>query len=127
MRLGKMRARLGQAGEAAGRVRLCDYQAIDRLPSQQRQMVNQYYQEIEIVRMVDHLIGALYFLHHFQLPHGAVRLEAVLLDDEGKYVLVDKELYPHPSNYELAVRFLAEQQDNNKQKAADNGIEFLAP
>jgi hypothetical protein len=95
-----MRHRLGNNVVAAAQtVKLCDYVQIDKLQSQQRQVVNQYYQEIEVVRMIDHLVGALYFLNHFDVPHGAVRLESVLVDGEGKYVLVDKDLFGQKGNY----------------------------
>ena len=53
--------------------------------------------------MIDHLIGALYFLHHFYGPHGAVRLETVLVDGEGKFILIDREFFSIRSNYELAL------------------------
>lgn len=69
-------------------MKLFDYEQIDRLPSQQRQVANNFFQEIEIVRMVDHLVGALYFLDHYDIAHGAVRPETILLDREGKYLLV---------------------------------------
>ncbi len=88
---------------SAHEVKLCDYKQIDKLQAQLRQIVNHYYQEIEIARMIDHLIGALYFLHHFYGPHGAVRLETVLVDGEGKFILIDRELFSIKSNYELAL------------------------
>jgi hypothetical protein len=78
---------------SAHEIRLCDYRQIDKLQSQLRQVVNQYYQEIEIVRMIDHLVGALYFLHHFNVPHGAVRIDSLLVDTEGKFILIDREIF----------------------------------
>lgn len=87
--LERMRQRVGRKGcEEAEGVRLFDYEQIDRLPSQQRQVANNFFQEIEVVRMVDHLVGALYFLDHYDVTHGAVRPETILLDREGKYLLV---------------------------------------
>lgn len=49
--------------------------------------------------MIDHLIGALYFLHHYGFVHGAVRPECVLVDNEGKYVLADRDLLMQATNY----------------------------
>jgi len=84
-------------------VKLYDYEQIDRLPSQQRQVTNNFFQEIEVVRMIDHLIGALYFLQHYEIAHGAIRPEAILLDREGKYLLVERKLFHIKSNYQLAL------------------------
>lgn len=30
--------------------------------------------------MIDHIIGAVYFLHHFGVPHSALRPEQILID-----------------------------------------------
>ena len=87
-------------------IRMCDYERIDKLQSHQRQLVNIYYQEIEVVRMIDHVIGAVYFLHHFDVAHQAIRPENVLVDDEGRYVLVDRDIFQRKSNYELALEYL---------------------
>jgi hypothetical protein len=53
--------------------------------------------------MIDHLIGAVYFLHHYQLPHGGVRPQHVVVDQEGRYVLVDAQIFGKLSNYEAAL------------------------
>lgn len=52
--------------------------------------MNCFYQEIEVVRMIDHLMGALYFLRHFGIEHGGIRPQSVLVDSEGKYLLTDR-------------------------------------
>jgi len=49
--------------------------------------------------MIDHLVGALYFLHHFNVPHGAVRLDSLLVDAEGKFILIDREIFSLKTNY----------------------------
>ena len=115
----KTRLRLGEDLSWTEGVRLWDYRQIDQLPSQQRQVVNLLFQEIEVVRMVDHLVGALFFLHHYQIPHGAVRPKSVILDSEGKYLLADQQLFQLPTNYSLALD-ASQQQDGNFP-------EFLAP
>ena len=84
-------------------IKMCDYQQIDSLPSQQRQVVNHFFQEIEVVRMLDHIVGALYFLHHYDIPYGAVRPELILLDREGKYILPDRELFVLKTNYQICL------------------------
>lgn len=82
--------------------------------------MNCFYQEIEVVRMIDHLVGALFFLHHYDIPHGATRPDCVLVDAEGKYLLVDKELFKRTTNYTEALTSLRK---NNKQ----NQFQFIAP
>jgi hypothetical protein len=45
--LQRLRSRVGSnAIQAIKEVKLCDYYQIDRLPSQQRQLVNLFFQEI---------------------------------------------------------------------------------
>jgi hypothetical protein len=53
--------------------------------------------------MIDHIIGAVYFLHHFDVPHSALRPQQVLVDEDGRFVLVDREVFVRKSNYELAL------------------------
>lgn len=55
-----------------------------------------------MLRLLDHIIGALYFLNHFEHDHSAVRPEHILLDEEGKYLLVDCKMLQLPTNYERA-------------------------
>jgi hypothetical protein len=31
--------------------------------------------------MIDHLIGAVYFLHHFDVPHAAIRPDNIIVDE----------------------------------------------
>ena len=54
-------------------IKLFDYESIDKLPHQDRKLVGSMYQEVEILRMIDHVVGALYFLNHFNRNHDAVR------------------------------------------------------
>ena len=56
--------------------------------------------------MIDHVIGAVYFLHHFDVQHAALRPQQVLVDEDGRFVLVDREVFSRQSNYELALEFL---------------------
>jgi len=49
--------------------------------------------------MIDHLVGALYFLHHFNVPHGAVRQDSLVVDSEGKFILIDREIFTLKTNY----------------------------
>ena len=89
--LSRIESRQGKnAVNAALAVKLYDYRQIDGLSSQQRQIVNHFFQEIEVVRMLDHVVGALYFLHHYEIPYEAVRPEVIFLDTEGKYLLPDR-------------------------------------
>ncbi len=92
-------------GEARA-VEMWNYAQIDKLSSQARQVVNVYYQEIEVVRMIDHIIGAVYFLQHFDVPHSALRPQQLLVDEDGRFVLVDREAFARKSNYQLALEFL---------------------
>jgi hypothetical protein len=50
--------------------------------------------------MLDHIIGTLYFLHHFDIPHGAVRPASIIVDQEGKYMLADRQLFNNQTNFE---------------------------
>ena len=84
-------------------VEMWNYAQIDKLASQARQAVNVYYQEIEVIRMIDHIIGAVYFLHHFDVPHSALRPQQLLVDEDGRFVLVDREAFARKSNYQLAL------------------------
>ena len=43
--------------------------------------------------MIDHLIGALFYLHHFDIVHAGVRDNVVLVNHEGKYMLIDREVF----------------------------------
>lgn len=87
-------------------VQMWNYSQIDRLPAHARQVVNVYYQEIEVIRMIDHIIGAVYFLHHFDVCHSALRPQQILVDDDGRFVLVDREAFARKSNYQLAIEFI---------------------
>ena len=51
--------------------------------------------------MVDHVVGAVYFLHHISLQHNALRPENILVDEEGKYIVVDRELFRLKTTYSL--------------------------
>lgn len=55
-----------QSLELGAEIKLNDYEQIDRLPYQERKVANIFYQEIEILRMIDHIVGALYFLDHLE-------------------------------------------------------------
>lgn len=74
-------------------MKLCDYKIIDTLGHNERKIINLYYQEIEILRMIDHIVGALYFLHHFGYPHQAINPSNILIDADGKYILVDPKIF----------------------------------
>ena len=66
--------------------------------------------------MIDHLVGALYFLHHYDIAHRAVRPECLLVDQEGKYLLADRQLFLLPTNYQIArdqVRNCQEKKDSS--------------
>jgi serine/threonine protein kinase len=73
------------------------------------------------VRLIDHITGAIYFLQHYDIPHGAIRPSCVLLDHEGKYLLVDRSLFLLPSNYHLALS-----QSSEKSSAIEETW-YLAP
>ena len=53
--------------------------------------------------MVDHIIGAIYFLNHFEIDHNGIRPDNVLVDDEGKYVLLDREIFAKKTNYQRSL------------------------
>lgn len=40
--------------------------------------------------MIDHIIGAVFFLNHYEIEHSAIRSSNIIVDDEGKYILVDR-------------------------------------
>ena len=65
--------------------------------------------------MIDHVIGALYFLHHFDVSHGAVRPEMLLQDEEGRFVLVDRELFQRPTNYSTALEQISQEEPDVMQ------------
>ncbi len=106
-------------------VQMCNYWQIDRLAAHARQVVNVYYQEIEVIRMIDHIIGAVYFLHHFDVAHSALRPQQVLVDEDGRFVLVDREAFARKSNYQMALEFI---EAKNRGSSADAEIlNYLAP
>ena len=43
--------------------------------------------------MIDHIIGGLYFLNHFSYNHGSVSPNNILVDEEGKYILADSNIF----------------------------------
>jgi len=47
------------------KVRLCDYELIHTLGLSDRKYLDVFYLEAEVLRLLDHVIGALYFLNHF--------------------------------------------------------------
>lgn len=73
--------------------KLYDYEAIDKLNHQDRKLISIYYQEVEILRMIDHIIGALYFLNHFKNNHEAVCPQHIVVDEEGKFILADSQIF----------------------------------
>ena len=58
--------------------------------------------------MIDHIIGAVYFLHHFDVAHSALRPQQILVDDDGRFVLVDREVFVRKSNYDLALELVTQ-------------------
>lgn len=70
--------------------------------------------------MIDHLVGALYFLHHYGITHGAMRPESILIDAEGKYVLADRDLFMNQTNYSKALVCL-------KTSSRRHNLQFVAP
>lgn len=69
------------------------------MPHSQRAVLNIYYQEVEVLRMLDHIIGALYFLNHLEHKHEAVCPHNILIDEEGKFILIDAIVFELPTNY----------------------------
>ena len=39
--------------------------------------------------MIDHIVGALYFLNHLEHKHEAVSTNNIMIDEEGKFILID--------------------------------------
>ena len=62
------------------KVKLFDYELIQTLGPSDRKHLDLFYLEAEILRLLDHVIGALYFLNHFEHEHLAVRPEHILID-----------------------------------------------
>lgn len=56
--------------------------------------------------MIDHIIGALYFLNHFGISYSAIKPQYILIDSEGKYVLPDPRIFQLQSNYSVALQTL---------------------
>lgn len=63
------------------KIKLYDYESINQLVSQERKYLESFYLEAEILRMMDHIIGAVYFLNHFESDHMAVRPDNILIDN----------------------------------------------
>lgn len=40
--------------------------------------------------MIDHVVGAAFFLYHVNQQQNSIRPENILIDEEGKHLLVDK-------------------------------------
>jgi hypothetical protein len=85
------------------KIKLYDYETINQLASQEKKYVESFYLEAEILRMMDHIIGAVYFLNHFESDHMAVRPDNILIDSEGKYILIDRKVMLTKTNYEVAL------------------------
>ena len=68
--------------------------------------------------MLDHIIGSLYSLNHYGVSHGAVRPNLIVIDEEGKFILVDRVLFANHTNLQLMSEII-EKKDNSKI--------FLAP
>jgi serine/threonine protein kinase len=75
--------------------------------------------------MIDHIIGAVYFLHHFDVAHSALRPQQILVDEDGRFVLVDREAFARKSNYQLALEFI-EAKENGTSADAEV-LNYLAP
>lgn len=63
------------------RIKLFDYELIQTLSSSDRKLIDLCYLEAEILRLLDHVIGALYFLNHFSHEHSAVKPDHILIDE----------------------------------------------
>lgn len=74
--------------------------------------------------MIDHIIGALYFLHHFGHGHRAVRPSNILIDNEGKYILVDSKIFQLEDNYSKAITYIEHKKEFTEAEE-DSGKIFL--
>lgn len=89
---------------ALGRVRLNDYAAINALSQQERGYINLHFLESEVLRLIDHVAGSVYYLRHFDMEHGGLRPQNILVDEEGKFLLVDRQLFQLDSNYQQGLK-----------------------
>lgn len=51
------------------------------------------------MRFIDHVAGSIYYLLHFEEEYGAVRPSNIMMDDDGKFLLVDRKTFRLESNY----------------------------
>lgn len=97
--------------------------------------MNLFYQEVEVLRFIDYIIGALYFLNHVEHKHEAVCPENILVDESGKFSLIDATVFQLPTNYLLSMEQLPESLElkvKESYKAKSNlkirdGLAYLAP
>lgn len=72
--------------------------------------------------MIDHVVGALYFLNHFNHNHDAVRPEHILIDQEGKFVLADSAIFQLESIYLKALNEYV-----HDKKLTPSSLKYLSP
>jgi hypothetical protein len=81
--------------------------------------------------MIDHVVGALYFLNHLEHKHESVCAENILIDEEGKFILVDSVVFELPTNYEIALmEYLNKNISKGKMKKGNkncSGLAYLSP
>jgi hypothetical protein len=63
------------------KVRLNDYAKINVLSQEERGYINLHFLECEVLRLIDHVAGSVYYLRHFDVEHAGLRPENVLVDD----------------------------------------------
>lgn len=59
--------------------------------------------------MIDNVAGSVYYLLKLEYEHGGIRPENVMIDEEGRYLLIDRGLFLLESNYQLGLKGLPDQ------------------
>jgi hypothetical protein len=81
--------------------------------------------------MIDHVIGALYFLNHLEHKHESVCSGNILIDDEGKFVLIDSIIFELDTNYQIALMELLNKNlskaHSGKRNHCSSGSAYLSP